>query len=310
MRYGIEIADALDKAHRQGIVHRDLKPGNVMLTKAGAKLLDFGLAKLRRAGGADLGRLELSALPTGDKPLTAGGHDPVGTFQYMAPEQLEGKEADARTDIFAFGALLYEMATGERAFKGEEPGQPDRRDPGDGADAHLARAAADAARSRSRGPTCLAKDPDERWQSAHDVVQELKWIRERRRHAGGGPGAAAMTRERIAWTAAVLGAVLAASSMVARGRDGTREPPGVIQSALLLPAKTSFGSATFSTDRRPFPRMGAASRSCSGVRMAGIGCGSGPWRTRRSSPCPERRARRIRSGRRTAGHSASLRTRS
>src|SRR5712691_8677759 len=117
LRYGTEIADALDKAHRQGIVHRDLKPGNVMLTKSGVKLLDFGLAKLiAPAAGPVAG---LSLLPTTPKGsnLTAEGTI-LGTFQYMAPEQLEGKEADARTDIFALGATLYEMATGKKAFNG------------------------------------------------------------------------------------------------------------------------------------------------------------------------------------------------
>ena len=114
LRYGIEIADALDKAHRQGVVHRDLKPGNIMLAKSGAKLLDFGLAKLHATGSGP----DLSALPTEGKPLTKEGSI-LGTFQYMAPEQLEGKEADARTDIFAFGAVLYETVTGRRAFEGK-----------------------------------------------------------------------------------------------------------------------------------------------------------------------------------------------
>ncbi|HZL94833.1 MAG TPA: serine/threonine-protein kinase [Vicinamibacterales bacterium] len=113
LQTGIEIADALDKAHHRGIVHRDLKPGNIMLTKNGAKLLDFGLAKLHSHGTA----LEVSAAPTMTSPLTGAGSI-VGTFQYMAPEQLEGREADARSDIFAFGAVLYEMVTGKRAFTG------------------------------------------------------------------------------------------------------------------------------------------------------------------------------------------------
>src|SRR3989442_1691804 len=117
LRYGTEIADALDRAHRQGIVHRDLKPGNIMLTKAGAKLLDFGLAKLLPST-APPAASAFTALPTAERPLTTEGTI-VGTFQYMAPEQIEGKEPDARTDIFAFGAVLYEMATGRRAFIGK-----------------------------------------------------------------------------------------------------------------------------------------------------------------------------------------------
>ena len=115
LRYGVEIADALDKAHRQGIVHRDLKPGNVMLTKSGVKLLDFGLAKVvAQAAGSGA---SLTALPTRAN-LTQEGTI-LGTFQYMAPEQLEGREADPRTDVFALGAVLYEMATGKKAFSGE-----------------------------------------------------------------------------------------------------------------------------------------------------------------------------------------------
>src|SRR5499425_1601653 len=113
LRYGIEIADALDKAHRQGIVHRDLKPGNVRLTKSGVKLLDFGLAK---AMAPPAEKASLTSLPT-QQGLTQEGTI-LGTFQYMAPEQLEGKEADGRTDIFALGATLYEMATGRKAFTG------------------------------------------------------------------------------------------------------------------------------------------------------------------------------------------------
>src|SRR5206468_8825456 len=106
LRYAIQIADALDRAHRQGVVHRDLKPANVMLTKSGAKLLDFGLAKLK--GPEMSAGSMLTSLPTGEKPLTEAGML-LGTFPYMAPEQLEGKEADARSDIFALGAVVYEM---------------------------------------------------------------------------------------------------------------------------------------------------------------------------------------------------------
>src|SRR6201998_1999615 len=115
LQYAIEISDALDKAHRKGITHRDLKPGNIMLTKSGTKLLDFGLAKLR---GPQAGVPNLSALPTEGSSLTAQGTI-LGTLQYMAPEQLEGKEVDARTDIFAFGTVVYEMSTGKRAFEGK-----------------------------------------------------------------------------------------------------------------------------------------------------------------------------------------------
>ena len=174
LRYGIEIADGLDKAHRQGIVHRDLKPGNVMLTKSGAKLLDFGLAKVNWLEGAPA---DVSKLATREKPLTGDG-TVLGTFQYMAPEQLEGKPVDARTDIFALGSMLYEMATGRRAFEAKsqaslivailehEPPSLSQLQP-------LAPAALERLVK-----VCLAKDPDDRLQTAHDVMQELKWIAE------------------------------------------------------------------------------------------------------------------------------------
>jgi serine/threonine protein kinase len=173
VRYAVQIASALDRAHRAGIVHRDLKPGNVMLTKDGAKLLDFGLSKTTASGGAAVG---LSMLPTTPPGLTAQGAI-LGTFQYMAPEQLEGHEADPRTDIFAFGAVLYEMLTGKKAFEGksqasligailkDEPPAPSSLQP-------LARALDRIVRA------CLVKNPDDRWQSARDLERELTWVAE------------------------------------------------------------------------------------------------------------------------------------
>jgi len=170
----IQLTSALDQAHRAGITHRDLKPGNIMLTKSGAKLLDFGLAKTGAAAVAGAG---LSMLPTTPAHLTAQGTI-LGTFQYMAPEQLEGHEADARTDLFAFGAALYEMLTGKKAFEGkshvsligaivkDEPPPISSIQP-------LTPAALDRVVKK-----CLAKDPDRRWQSASDLHDELVWIAE------------------------------------------------------------------------------------------------------------------------------------
>jgi Tol biopolymer transport system component len=172
LRYGGEIADALDKAHRSGIVHRDLKPGNVMLTKSGVKLLDFGLAKaMAPAGGSGS---SLTALPTRAN-LTQEGTI-LGTFQYMAPEQLEGKDADARTDIFAFGALLHEMATARKAFSGESHASlissiMTTEPPPVSTMAPMTPPGLDRVVRR-----CLVKDPDGRWQSARDVALELDEI--------------------------------------------------------------------------------------------------------------------------------------
>src|ERR1700681_2565334 len=175
LQFAIEIADALDKAHRKGVTHRDLKPGNIMLTKSGTKLLDFGLAKLKQEVAP--ANTRLSQLPTVNEPLTAQGTI-VGTLQYMAPEQLEGKGVDARTDIFAFGAVVYEMATGKRAFEGKSQ-----------ASVISAIMSSDPPPISTLQPmtppaldrvvkTCLAKEPDDRWQSASDLRRELKWIAE------------------------------------------------------------------------------------------------------------------------------------
>ncbi|HEX7708471.1 MAG TPA: protein kinase [Thermoanaerobaculia bacterium] len=203
-RYGAQIAEALDRAHRAGIVHRDLKPGNIMITRSGAKLLDFGLAKSAQVDVAADGA-------TQHKPLTQEGTI-LGTFQYMAPEQLEGEEADARTDIFALGAVLYEMATGVRAFQGSTK-----------TSLIAAIVSQDPKPLASIQPLtppgfehtvnrCMSKHPDDRWQSAHDIAEQLRWIGE----AGSQAGVAAplvarkRSRERLAWSLAALFALTAA----------------------------------------------------------------------------------------------------
>ena len=212
LRYASQIADALDKAHRQGIVHRDLKPANVMLTKTGAKLLDFGLAKDEEILQGDPG-----SSPTMSRPLTMQGSI-VGTMQYMSPEQLEGKPADARSDIFSFGAMLYEMATGHKAFEAkshasliaailkEEPRPMRELQPlTPPALEHIVKA-------------CLAKDPDERPQSAHDLKLQLEWIREssgisQSQMAQTGPTTAASPSRRK--TASIILATAACALLVA-----------------------------------------------------------------------------------------------
>jgi len=228
LRYGVEIASALDAAHRKGVIHRDLKPGNVMLGKTGAKLLDFGLAKATSVLENDPSAITVS------QPLTTKGTI-IGTFQYMSPEQLEGQEADARTDIFALGAVLYEMATGKRAFEG----------------ASRASLIASIMTSRPRALSeiqpmtppaldrlirkCLAKDSDQRWQSAADVADELRWISE----GGSQVGAPAVARPRkrtqelLGWGVTVLMTAFAAALWLLS--DAT-EPARLLHLAVTLPS--------------------------------------------------------------------------
>jgi Tol biopolymer transport system component/predicted Ser/Thr protein kinase len=268
LRCAIEIADALDKAHRQGIVHRDLKPGNVMLTKSGVKLLDFGLAKAV-APATHGPHPQATSLPTvlGSPELTQHGAV-LGTFQYMAPEQLEGKEADARSDLFAFGATLHEMATGRRAFSG------------------ASQAALVSAIMTAEPPTvsslqpaappaldrlvrkCLAKDPEERWQSAADLASELRWIAE---------GAAATApprvpaparparREWLAWALAAAAAALAGWALLRSPSERVARAP--MRLSIDLPGKSALRAVALSPDGT---RLAFVARDASGRKQLWI----------------------------------------
>src|SRR6186713_159494 len=177
LKIGAQIADALDRAHRAGVVHRDLKPGNVMLTRSGAKLMDFGLARATGLAGARSGSdvAAITQSPTVAQPLTAEGSI-VGTFQYMAPEQLEGREIDPRTDIWSLGCVLYEMATGKRAFEGATQASLISSIMRDEPRAMSVIAPMSPPSLERLVRQCLAKDADDRWQTAGDLRRELQWI--------------------------------------------------------------------------------------------------------------------------------------
>jgi eukaryotic-like serine/threonine-protein kinase len=244
LRIGAELADALDAAHRHGLTHRDLKPANVMLTPSGAKILDFGLAKWH---GSNSDAAISAAAATVHPTLTQVG-TVVGTIQYMAPEQVEGKPADARSDLFALGAILYEITTGRKAFEGNSPSGVMA--------AILTSEPAPIATLRSVVPAafdrvvrkCLVKDPDRRWQTAGDLRDELKWIEEdlNARHSAAtetvdGRSTTARNRAMV-----LVGFMLAAVALALIGvRSVRRTDSGAHATRLLLaaPDKVTFGAA-------------------------------------------------------------------
>ncbi|HXP80245.1 MAG TPA: protein kinase [Verrucomicrobiae bacterium] len=266
LRYAIEIADALDKAHRKGITHRDLKPGNIMLTKTGAKLLDFGLAKLKQDAAPATPESQLATL----KGAITGEGTILGTLQYMAPEQVEAKEVDARTDIFAFGVVVYEMATGKKAFEGKSQASLmakilETDPPPMTSLTPMTPPALDHVVKR-----CMEKDPDERWQSAKDICEQLRWISNSGSQAGITAAAAPEQKPRkyqmlAAGSVAIAIAVIAAAVFYMR-RTPTPSEKQSVRFTVGPPVKGSFSTGNMAES--------AFSVSPDGTKLAFVAAGA------------------------------------
>ena len=253
LKIGSDIAEALALAHRHGIVHRDLKPGNIMLTRTGAKLMDFGLAKSAVAGpdAAAANAPLLSAARTMSEasplsPLTTAGAI-VGTIQYMSPEQVEGREIDGRSDIFSLGAVLYEMVSGKRAFEGKSQLSVAsailEKDP---EPVSALKPTTPAALDRTI-QKCLAKKPDDRWQSASDLATQLSWVKDS--SAGGAPAQGAEPRRTLkspAWiVSGVFALLLLGAALGWLGSHGSTAPKRVMRFSIALPEGDALGGTWY-----------------------------------------------------------------
>jgi eukaryotic-like serine/threonine-protein kinase len=247
LKIGIAVAGALAFAHRSGIVHRDLKPGNIMLTQGGAKLMDFGLAKSLSPQNAATGSgaaPSFTAMPTMSgpsplSPLTTAG-SVIGTIQYMSPEQIEGKEADARSDIFALGAVLYEMVTGKRPFSGKSQiSLASSILEGDQEPVTVIKPFTPPAFEHLL-TTCLQKNPEERFQTAHDIKLELQWIAADKSSPAvvAAPPVPSRSRERLGWAAALVAAIVLGAAAMFIYRPTATEP--AIRAAINPPANATL----------------------------------------------------------------------